>query len=509
MIDQRRLISCSAGTLVVILFLMGWLVFPTPFSDARYYVGAAVSHAQGHGLNNPIYPTTTLDPAGLRRCLYVPLYPWLVGLLMPTATTQAAFAVHGMFSGLCVVLASILLYRAATEEGRKLVPVVTGFVCLALVNLSSRWIPAEGRPEVLATVWLLIGMLAAPLVVATRQWLLLGLLLGLMGATQPVPAVMAAALIGAYLSARFPYSKALVHLGGTAAVSVLVFSLVLAASPNGLVDTVRGSMATARIAIVPGWGGLNYWLVAGRTPFSGFLLVLSVVVAFRFWRKERAKISAPGFFYVFVGFFCGCAYYSSLRAPARNYNILMFMPLLHWALVRWIAEVVPTWERWTTGRLIGVAGLAGTLGLNALGFARYTVLLGVFCQSGTGLRPAQAALAQFMDSSAGPIALSDRLWTLLDDFRGARIIGADKRMEREDGLRMAVERRAPLIVVSSDDAPSQESLERSGYVPAERMGNSGRSSSRFVPSWAYGYGYVVYRLAEPRREGRRISPPRR
>ncbi len=495
MIIQRKFVLGVAVALAAVLLVMGYCMFPVPFTDARSYVGTAISFSRGHGLTTTIYPG--LEPSSdghPLRVLYPPLFFWTLGMLTPSSSIRGAFVIQAVWCCLCLAMSAHLLWKTASRGGRLSWPMAV-IVCLALISQCSRWLPAEGRPEILASVWLLLGMIAVEYVRLPWQWLPLGALLGLMGATHPVNALTSATLIAAYLTARFPPLPALGRLVGVGVVALAVLAGVLAASPYGFWAVLSGTTSGGRNAIVPAWGGLNYFLLAGRTPFSGLFVVMAVAVGVRFWIQRRSRIASPILFYPSAAMFCICAWYFSIRAPARNYNLLMFVPLLHWSVIGWLAELdgaspqVATARRW----LMAIAGAA--FAATGVGFLRYSLLLLVFCARGTDLSSARGAMDRLIARSPKPVAVSPDVWPLLSNYDDVFVIDSRSRMELADAVRIALEHDVPQVIVSGTDGPSRATLEAHGYSAAESFGNTRVSANGPVPAWAYGYGFVEYRAA--------------
>src|SRR5262245_45285038 len=87
-------------------------------TDAVGFVPAGIFFRQGAGLINPGYEATSLDPLKQGRLItYPPLFPWVVGALMPTTEPSAAFVVIAGLRALSLCGFLFLLGRAFRRAG--------------------------------------------------------------------------------------------------------------------------------------------------------------------------------------------------------------------------------------------------------------------------------------------------------------------------------------------------------------------------------------------------------
>jgi hypothetical protein len=226
-------------------------IVPLPFPDANAFIPAAVTFRSTGTLANHIYAAAYLyDPAHLGRFIfYPPLFPWLVGSLMPTATPRAAFAVLAAFRILTILALALLIVRAARNLRDADSWILLGTGSVLLIAEAGMRVPTVGRPEALASLFV-VGAIST-LFLNKEGWRLIALTVasGLIGATHPVGAVISIMLLSGYFTfthaPRSACARALaVGLGG-ATISLAI----IAVSPNGFVDTILGTATHASVQI--------------------------------------------------------------------------------------------------------------------------------------------------------------------------------------------------------------------------------------------------------------------
>jgi hypothetical protein len=473
---------------VGILLAVGYLAasavtcIPPPGSDPYMFVGAAVRYSRGLGLTTPFYPGT-LEPLGKARLVtYTPLFHWIAGALTPTPDLWGVIlVVAGMRAAQVLVWAwlfAALVRRAAPcLRWRWVIP-------LLLVGMvSQNGTPTEGRPE--ALVGLLQAVCAALVVLLPSAWhpVTLGVVLGLIGAAHPVAAILSAGAVAVYAAFRARLAGGVGFLAVTGMVSLAVFTGLLVVSPNGLASTIRGTLALSKIGIIPAWGDWSFYVLAGRTPFSGVLLAVTALAAVHLLARNWGQVRSPVILLAGLATFVGGTWYFSLRAPARNYNVLVFTPFFLAILAAWAGAPRGSIRAVVVRRVIVV----GMVGLMALGWARYVACIGYYLADGVGLHAARAVFQVAADRyPAGSIGIPVDGFVLSDDYTRLRIY--DKPAD-------AVRDRYPLIVVlSATNRADLNMMAAAGYRRV--MALSAPVPPRGLPRWAAGYPVDVYGLVE-------------
>jgi hypothetical protein len=474
----RGWVFAATGLLCAAMFVSGREVFPPPRGDAIGFVPAAIEFRAGHGLVQPIYPLYLTAADGSSRLSYpLPLFPWLVAALMPANGPRAAFEVVALFRVLSLLAAAALFLRAAGPGARGFG--VSAAACGSLVGMCTSGMPTEGRPEALGVLVVLAATGVCLLKPERPRILELGVLLGLMGVAHPVGAIYLGLALGVRAAAQAPWKRAAGNFLAIGALSLAVAAAITALSPHGLVETLRATMQRVPVGITSSWSQYewSYWLLAGRSSFSGLLLVAAAAVgAIELIRIGRG-IAAPALLAAFALALTAAVAYTSLRVPARNYNLLMFSPLLYALLIRWVAE----------GRSrLGAALVIAIIWLTGAGFARDALAFPAFLAHGTGLDEARAAYARILGDRPGVSVLGSG-WVLSDDYQKfqvpelppARLQGAPR----------------TLVVPFGGDWRSQiASLTGIGYVETATVGTPPREGD-WMPAWATGFGFTVL---EPR-----------
>jgi hypothetical protein len=106
-------------TAIVLQFVSAYFIFPRPETDAIAFLPAAISFARGEGLVNPLYYLAwATDPQEVGRyTFHAPLFPWLVGSLMPDGEVSTAFGVIAGIRAATFLLLGLLLFRIAKRHG--------------------------------------------------------------------------------------------------------------------------------------------------------------------------------------------------------------------------------------------------------------------------------------------------------------------------------------------------------------------------------------------------------
>lgn len=453
-------------------------LFPIPNVDSHLFVGTAIRYAQGHGLTHPAYDFRHLDLTGQNRVVtYPPLFFWLIGAMMPRADARWAFGLIAAFRILQVALWGWIFtkvpgFRAGSGGSRRWWLIA---ICLVAI-VSEAGGPMEGRPE--ALVALIHAIVVALLLRLPQRWhpAILGVALGLIGSAHPVAAIMTAGAIAMYVGTRWAKMAAIVQLSGICLLSLVVFSAVVGLGPNGLSATIAGASAVVDKIIIPAWGSLRmFFFWAGRTPFAGVLIAAAFGGLLVLANRNRTSLASPLVAVAGAVVFWWAAWYFSIRAPARIYNVMAFTPFF-FAVIVWAASGAPATR--LAQKIPWVIASAC-----CAGFVRYVVLIAFFLRSGVPYDRARRVLQQEVAGEPrGRVSISYDAMFLLDDY---------DRMTLNNSLDAAL-RHHPTYIVSLGvpAAPDVDRLSAAGYRMHVLLAEP--DMPRSLPRWAAGYRLTAF-----------------
>ena len=285
----RVLFYSLTALLSVILVLYGLNVFPTPGTDSRVFIPAALLYAQGFGLINPLYDVSVVGVAtdihnAVKFNYYVPFFPMLLGTLAKVQPgIKTIFFVCSMFS-----IAGLFLYCRAIASVLPVQPTraIKALVLCSLAYVATYLIPTIGRPENLTV--LLVFMIY----ILYDRWyelnpllynLLICIIFGVMFATQIICFYFCFIffLIFELLNAHDLFKTVVINTGRFGAI-VLLFIAILSASPHGCEDTIATIRLHASSAMTRSDRSaklfIHYWLFSQLN--FGFLVLFILCTGF-------------------------------------------------------------------------------------------------------------------------------------------------------------------------------------------------------------------------------------
>jgi hypothetical protein len=414
------------GGICLSFLIFGSHAYPVPSGDSQAFLPPALLLEAGGGLRNPVSGLTRqVDPTGGDRYLqYPPLFQIVLTALMTEPSPQAVFLALAALSALDLVLA-FLLFQRAVAPGARSHPWAAALAVTAATAATATLLLGQqtGRPEGLATFWVLLG---AHLFLSRgpAAWPGYGLLLGLLGATHPVGGFLAGLLLAATtLASRPRWGEALRWLAGTAALALLLFALILHLGPWGLAETLTGIARHADLSLAgrDSTESLRtYWITnVGATFFAlPYLLLPATLAVF----LVRRRPDAHPLFLPAVLLFASAAWTLSLRAPELAYNLQLFAPLVFAGNLHAAFDGAPR-RRLLQGLLQGSS--AGVHGLAAVGYVRSLILFFFFLSAGVPLSEARrdfARIARIPRIARPPVAVTSSLWVLSEDYANLRTL---------------------------------------------------------------------------------------
>lgn len=455
--------------LIVSLLAFGASVFPIPTGDSHAFVPPALLLRAGGELRNPISDLARqLDPTGQARYLqYPPLFPWIVSRLMARPTPAAAFLAIAGINALNVIFCALLFARAARP--------LPGVTAMALLGIATLLVGEQtGRPEVLATLWVLLAIHVHLAMSPERSWLPVGVILGLLGATHPVGALLLGLLAVLAYAVRLPTGRALRMASGTLAVSLAVFVGILAASPYGLRETLEGLRRHGGAVAARSSQGtlIPYWITnPGGTLYALPYLLLIALLARRAARREL-PVRSPALLAAALLPLLAVVWRTGVQIPELSYNVLLFAPAVFAANLR-LAGGAGGWP----GR-----GTALAHGLTGLGYLRHLVLLGLFLAQGVPLAEARGAFRRL--PAEARVAVTPSLWVVAEDYERMTVFPL------AEGPRAGQD--AVMVQQSYTGLTSPPPLPGYHLVENRFLPHPGRLLGIKVANTVPGYGYAVY-----------------
>ena len=307
-VDSKKIAIVVAALGISGLFLMfAFFSYPVPAGDSIYFLVPAVQFAAHGALTTPLYPSewmidTVIDPTGARRFLfYPPLFPLLMGLIMPQANAYGIFWAIAVVNSGIIFLSAVLFYKITTRLGN-LNWSKAALIALALVALAAS-LAETGRPEVLARLFITIGALVPFYVTKKNDWIPFGILLGLMFATHPAGGIFSLFVLGVFWGITRT-TRELVFTSVATLVSGLVVSLAtIAAGPFGAYETIASTIRHARVAgnifadeapALFTLGNLfRHYIASPAAPFYGLIIILSLVGGAFLFKKYGKRFASP------------------------------------------------------------------------------------------------------------------------------------------------------------------------------------------------------------------------
>jgi hypothetical protein len=409
--SEKAVVWTVAVALATMLLAFAWHGYPAPNTDAPSFLVSAINSALGRGLVNPYYAQIAFaDPTGAQRHVYYPpAFPLVVRALLPAPTARGAFLAVAMLRAASLLLSALLLLRVAggrRPPGRAM----TALVALALCALATNWLPTIGRPEALATLFVILAALAA---LRLRGWALavvFGVLLGLTAGAQPLGGFELGLLMCLWLAAGQPPAQAAPQFAAVVLAGLVVFAAVLACSPHGLAETVLGMVRAyphTPWASPPGEGWWKPWLTFPRSTFYGpFFLLAAGCGAHLLARRDGPR--APLLMGTAALGLVVAVYHGSLTHHSlRNYNALLLSPVAAAVIVAWAArQAGGARARWAWAACLAVTGAA------AAGFFGHLASFPWYLRHAQGLDQARARWAAAPIRAGAHVSMVGNLWAL-------------------------------------------------------------------------------------------------
>jgi hypothetical protein len=481
------LVAC--GVSATLLFF-AYKMYPPPMTDSIGFVPAAIALRNGYGLVNPIYSASHVDTTGAHRFIYYPPgFPLIISALSVSPSTKSAFLAIAFLRTLSLGLSAFVFYRAAGQNGKLTWP-GTALVCLGLLALSTNWTAAEGRPEVIGSLSLLGAMLTFLSQRGLLRDLLVAAALAIMSISHPVGAILSLLLLCMFYASSMVWRDALKSLFVIGLAAAILCACLLALSPNGLANTLIGTLHRSRESL-PAGRGTYYdwkpWMFSGHTTFSGVTILLAFITSVSMVFRYRKHIGSWSLLLGACGAFIWVSYVLVLRVPNRAYNLLLFNPLL-FAII-----IYGTCSLTTQSRLRGIGSLccAVAFGLVGSGFIRYVVQYPVVRRHGLSYDAARVQVEHILKKYPEKICMSDYLWTLSEEYSrmcDASDIGRLKATLKTVGR--------PMFIVPVDNVELAALLREEGYSAhpiAESDPAIVVSKTWLTPWWIHNYSFVLYR----------------
>jgi hypothetical protein len=388
-------------------------VYPVPTADSYSFLPPALSFEAGRGLRNPVSDLALrLDPAGEARYVqYPPLFQLALALLMTRPTPGAAFLALGALNALNLLLSALLLARTASQFGdrRDRSPrAATLAAGVGLLGLATGLLGHQmGRPEVLATLWVLLSLHLHLSLPPERSWAAGGVLLGLLGATHPMGGLVLGLLTALSFAARRPTPRALLLAAGALAASLATFAILLALSPFGLRETLAGTLRHAEITLAARHAGAAltpYWISNPGSTFYALPYLLLVAGLGARAVARRISVRSPALFTALLLPLLAIAWSTGVRTPELTYNLFLFAPAVFAANLAL-----------ASGRTIHQGAVLLAHGAAAAGYLRTLVLFGFFLAHGVPLEEARDAFRRILPEH-GRAGVTPSLWVLSEEY---------------------------------------------------------------------------------------------
>ena len=399
----------TALILIGIFFVCAVWAYPVFIGDSSYYIPPAINLKGGRGLINQVSGISTqVDPSGEARFIYYPpLFQFVLSYLMPFANPWGASLAIALMNA-CVIMGLVVLFF---RYARCFLFIDSILVSIAFFGLATSFAPFEGRPEILARVIFVFGLLAVTFIqYRIYRMGVLGVLLGCMGATVPGGGVLFFILITLYILATTNVRRGAFEMFNVIGVSLVVFFLVLSFSPYGAGETLTGILTHAKILAESDADRTVGRMIAHtmwypQTTLYGVLFLIFVICTLIlvrvFWKRICSKKS---FLFILSLFFLLCA--GLIRLSFESY-VFLFSPLFF---------IVILFARQLNKKPLILCGVAILFLLTSIGFLRTHVLFIDFMKNGVSLSQARSHFQFIMTRDANPIMVSPALWVLSDDY---------------------------------------------------------------------------------------------
>lgn len=462
--------------------------YPVPGGDSIAFMPAVVSQARGEGLYNPIrYQMEQCDPEGQNRfACHGFLMPLLLPHGMARADAPSLLLAVGWLNAATLLLCAWLFYRAgrrafAAGQGKA----ALALSAVALLGQGTRLWGQIGRGELMATPIAVAAVLAAGACRPAFLGGVLGVFAGLMIAAHPIAGLLLILGAALYLADRLALRQALRQLLIGTAAAALTLAAALSFFPYSLSHWLRAIHHQAQAAVVAKWPSsfFWYWFWNPAASFYGLLLLAAAAAAFAYWRRRRPEIAAPALFYPLLLLSAAALFYFVFRVHSRNYNLLLFSPLLYAAVIEgcsgWAAAAPAQRRAWPL--LLGALLLLPT----AAGFLQKAALYPAYRRQGLKLLPARERFAQALVGWRGRVAIGESLWSLSEDYPRLR----EWRTPEEDALN-----RCALVVVQQPYSGRAAPPALPGHrLRADHFRGAGpRLLGIPLASTMPGYGFAVY-----------------
>lgn len=482
---------CLAITALFFVFARN--AYPVPGGDSEFFLVPALQFSNEGVLTNPLFSDEqgidSIDPSGMKRFLiYPPLFPLILNHGMAGASPTDIFITIAILNILTLWLCAWAFYRAAKKDGELNWPKVFA-VILGLLALASGLVGGSGRPEILGSLWSILGILAYFYAGRKYDWSLYGILLGLMLATHLVGGIIALLILGAVFATRYNPKEFFGRIFGALALGILALFLTIRLGPFGVWETLLGTVKNA-LAVSAGYAAqlsewftlskfVQYYLLSPVTPFYAFVVILLLASGWFFYKKYRSQISSPRLFALCAaGLLIMLA--SMIYSIGHIFYLLIFAPIVFLGFLRYFFE---------TGNFSKMAVFV-ILALVSTAFLRTVVLYPYFLKQEPNffqIREVFGKMIQENKNNNLKFGVTGSFWSLSEDYGRMYVYPWPEKPKENTAFIFFQQKYSGLLIPPEIDGCGLLENKFSPETPklfGIKLGNT-----------APGYNYAVYKCA--------------
>lgn len=484
------ILVCLAIAALLLVFAHN--AYPVPGGDSVFFLVPALQLSNEGVLANPLFSDeqniNSIDPSGMKKFLiYPPLFPLILNHGMAGASPIDIFVTIAILNIFTLWLCAWAFYRAAKKDGNLDWPKFCA-VILGLLALASGLVGGSGRPEILSSLWVALGILVFFHVGKKYDWLLYGILSGLMFATHLTGGIIAFLALGTMLATRLRAKEALSRFSGIVLISFPVFLSAIAIGPFGVRETILGTVRNA-LAVSSGYAAqfsewftvskfVQYYILSPVTPFYAFVVILLLVSGWYFYKKYRPQIASPALFGLCV-FSLLIMLASMIYSVGHIFYLLIFAPIIFLGFIRYFSE----------SGIFPKAVVITVLFLVSTAFLRMAILFPPFLDGEPSFAQARETFSKASREHAGgnlKIGVTGSLWSLSEDYKNMYIYNAWPKKPKEGATLVFFQQKysglsAPLEIAGCIVSENRFSPDASKFLGV-KLGNT-----------PPGYNYAVYK----------------